>query len=189
MGLMLRAREALRIEYAQLHREMLSIVKRDCCVSAADDSTRRARWWRSRSNQPWTILDVRQVESRGRTFQANPRKYQSGQTDVTGGISRVGDAMVRAVLYEAAHIMLSRATRFSSLKRWAMDVATTRPEARQGRPRSQAGDRSASHVAGRSRLPLGQGGQRRRVTREEVFRGGARRLPFRRVPPPGRRIR
>jgi transposase len=26
---MLRAREALRIEYAQLHREMLSIVKRD----------------------------------------------------------------------------------------------------------------------------------------------------------------
>ena len=62
----------------------------------------------------------------GAHFGLTPRKYQSGQTDVTGGISRVGDAMVRAVLYEAAHIMLSRATRFSSLKRWAMDVAKRR---------------------------------------------------------------
>ncbi len=34
--------------------------------------------------------------------------------------------MVRATLYEAAHIMLSRAARFSSLKRWALDVASRR---------------------------------------------------------------
>ena len=34
--------------------------------------------------------------------------------------------MVRAVLYEAAHIMLSRAIGFSSLKRWATDVAKRR---------------------------------------------------------------
>jgi hypothetical protein len=30
--------------------------------------------------------------------------------------------MVRTALYEAAHIMLTRATRFSALKRWAVDV-------------------------------------------------------------------
>ena len=46
--------------------------------------------------------------------------------DVTGAISRVGDAMVRATLYEAANIVLSRVTRFSSLKRWALDVAKRR---------------------------------------------------------------
>src|SRR5260221_12805160 len=52
--------------------------------------------------------------------------YQSGETDVTGAISRVGDAMVRMTLYEAANVILSRVTRFSSLKRWALDVAKRR---------------------------------------------------------------
>ena len=45
---------------------------------------------------------------------------------MTGGIARVGDAMVRAMLYEAAHIMLVRATRFSALKAWALGVAKRR---------------------------------------------------------------
>jgi transposase len=62
----------------------------------------------------------------GAHFGLTPRKYQSGETDVTGAISRVGDAMVRTALYEAAHIMLGRVTRFSSLKRWALDVAKRR---------------------------------------------------------------
>ena len=55
-----------------------------------------------------------------------PRKYQSGETDITGAVSRVGDAMVRTALYEGAHIMLTRAVRFSALKRWAMEVAKRR---------------------------------------------------------------
>jgi transposase len=33
---------------------------------------------------------------------------------------------VRAALYEAAHIMLTRAVRFSALKHWAMAVAKRR---------------------------------------------------------------
>jgi transposase len=45
---------------------------------------------------------------------------------VTGGISRVGDAMVRTALYEAANVMLTRTSRFSSLKRWALEVAKRR---------------------------------------------------------------
>jgi transposase len=45
---------------------------------------------------------------------------------VTGAISKVGDAMVRTALFEAAHILLTRAVRFSSLKRWAMEVAKRR---------------------------------------------------------------
>ena len=62
----------------------------------------------------------------GAHFGLTPKKYQSGQTDVTGAISKVGDALVRTVLYEAAHIMLTRTVRFSGLKRWAMDVARRR---------------------------------------------------------------
>ena len=34
--------------------------------------------------------------------------------------------MVRCALYEAANVMLSRTTRFSALKRWALDVAKRR---------------------------------------------------------------
>lgn len=34
--------------------------------------------------------------------------------------------MVRTALFEAAHIMLTRATRFSSLKRWALEMAKRR---------------------------------------------------------------
>jgi transposase len=55
-----------------------------------------------------------------------PRRYQSGETDVIGGISRVGDEMVRTALYEAANVLLSRVTRFSALKRWGLEVAKRR---------------------------------------------------------------
>jgi len=59
-------------------------------------------------------------------FGLTPKRYQSGETDVTGGISRVGDAMVRTALYEAANVLLSRVTRFSALKRWGLEVAKRR---------------------------------------------------------------
>jgi transposase len=62
----------------------------------------------------------------GTHFGLTPKRYQSGETDVVGAIRKVGDAMVRTALFEAAHILLIRAARFSSLKRWAMDVAKRR---------------------------------------------------------------
>ena len=45
---------------------------------------------------------------------------------MTGGISRVGDEMVRTALYEAANVLLSGVTRFSALKRWGLEVAKRR---------------------------------------------------------------
>ena len=62
----------------------------------------------------------------GAHFGLTPKRYQSGETDVTGGISKVGDALVRTALYEAANVMLTRAGRFSSPKRWALEVAKRR---------------------------------------------------------------
>ena len=38
----------------------------------------------------------------------------------------VGDVMVRTALFEAANVMLSRVTRFSTLKAWALRVAKLR---------------------------------------------------------------
>jgi transposase len=38
-----------------------------------------------------------------------PRRYQSGEADYTGHISRGGDKLLRTYLYEAAGIILHRA--------------------------------------------------------------------------------
>lgn len=55
-----------------------------------------------------------------------PRRYQSGETDVMGRISRAGDGMVRAALHEAANSMLTRSLRMSALRAWALDVTRRR---------------------------------------------------------------
>jgi len=60
----------------------------------------------------------------GAHFGMTPKKYQSGETDYTGRISKIGDASVRTTLYEAAHIMLTKPVKgCSALKSWAMRIA------------------------------------------------------------------
>ncbi len=62
----------------------------------------------------------------GAHFGLTPKRHQSGEADVVGAITKVGDGAVRAVLHEAAHTMLTRSGRFSTLKRWAVEVAKRR---------------------------------------------------------------
>ncbi len=62
----------------------------------------------------------------GAAFGLTPSKYQSGEINRSGAISKCGDEMVRAMLYEAAHIMLVRSTRWSWLKAWAIKIAKKR---------------------------------------------------------------
>jgi transposase len=60
----------------------------------------------------------------GPHFGLTPKKYQSGEKDINGRISKIGDASVRAVLYEAANVILTRPIKgASSLKSWAMKLA------------------------------------------------------------------
>jgi transposase len=59
----------------------------------------------------------------GAHFGLTPKKYQSGETDVTGRISKIGDADARTVLYEAANVILTRPVKGSALKSWAMRLA------------------------------------------------------------------
>ena len=59
----------------------------------------------------------------GAHFGLTPRRYQSGETDVTGRISKTGDAGVRTALYEAANIILTRSVKGSALKSWAARLA------------------------------------------------------------------
>jgi transposase len=60
----------------------------------------------------------------GAHFGLTPKKYQSGQTDYTGRISKIGDAAVREALYQAANVMLTKPVKgCSQLKSWAMRIA------------------------------------------------------------------
>jgi transposase len=66
----------------------------------------------------------RSSKATGAHFGLTPKKYQSGQTDYTGRISKIGDASVREALYQAAHVMLTKPVKnCSALKSWAMRIA------------------------------------------------------------------
>ena len=62
----------------------------------------------------------------GAVFGLTPSKYQSGESDRMGGISKSGDAMMRTVLFEAAQSMLTRTIKWSWLKAWGMKIARHR---------------------------------------------------------------
>jgi transposase len=60
----------------------------------------------------------------GAHFGLTPKKYQSGNTDISGRISKIGDAAVREALYQAAHVMLTKPVKgCPQLKSWAMRIA------------------------------------------------------------------
>jgi transposase len=52
-----------------------------------------------------------------------PKRYQSGEVDYVGGISKCGDRRVRTLLYEAANVMLTRYKGQLKLKDWAFAIA------------------------------------------------------------------
>jgi transposase len=124
---MLAARAALRKEYSKLHKAMLAIVRKDeVCrrlMSAPGVGPLVSITFKTAIDDP---ARIRKSKGVGALLGLTPRKYQSGETDVTGGVSCVGDEMARTALYEAANAVLSRVTRFSALKRWGLDVAKRR---------------------------------------------------------------
>lgn len=52
-----------------------------------------------------------------------PRRYQSGEIDYSGRISKRGDGAMRTLLFEAANVLITRVRRFSPLKAWAVRLA------------------------------------------------------------------
>jgi transposase len=59
----------------------------------------------------------------GAHFGLTPRRYQSGETDRTGHISKQGDTLARQAFYEAANVLLTRTSRWSALKAWGLSIA------------------------------------------------------------------
>lgn len=62
----------------------------------------------------------------GAHFGLTPRRFQSGETDNAGRISRAGDGDVRAALYSAAHSLLTRTKGSCALKAWGLRLMRTK---------------------------------------------------------------
>ncbi len=127
IGALLTARAGLQAEFRRLHRRMPAIVRTDdICrrlMTVPGVGAQVALTFKTAIDDPARFRSSKAV---GAHFGLTPKKYQSGETDVTGAISKVGDAMVRTALYEAANVLLSRTTRFCTLKRWALEIAQRR---------------------------------------------------------------
>src|SRR5437870_2789574 len=124
---MLIVRRTLREQIVILHRRLLAIVRDDeVCrrlMTTPGVGPVVALTFRVTVDVPARFRNSKAVDA---VFGLTPSKYQSGESDRTGGISRCGDEMMRAMLYEAAHIMLVRSTKWSWLKAWAMKIARHR---------------------------------------------------------------
>ena len=62
----------------------------------------------------------------GAHFGLTPRRFQSGEMDWSGGISRAGDAGVRRAPYQAANVLIHHSRGWCALKSWAVRVAKRR---------------------------------------------------------------
>ena len=120
-------RRVLREQVAILHRRLLAVVR-------DDDVCRRlmtvpgvgpvvALTYRATVDVPARFRNSKAV---GAAFGLTPSRYQSGESDRSGRISRCGDEMTRMMLYEAAQSMLAHSAKWSWLKAWAMKIARHR---------------------------------------------------------------
>jgi len=120
-------RRVLREQIAVLHRRLLTLVRDDeVCrrlMTIPGVGPVVALTYRATVDVP---ARFRKSKSVGAVFGLTCSREQSGERDRPGAISRCGDEMMRAMLYEAAHSMLVRSTRWSWLKAWAMQIAKRR---------------------------------------------------------------
>jgi len=121
------ARRVLREQFSILHRRLLAIVRDDeVCrrlMTVPGVGPVVALTYRATVDVPARFRNSKAV---GAVFGLTPSKYQSGEINRTGAISKCGDEMMRVMLYEAAQIMLVRTAKWSWLKAWAMKIARHR---------------------------------------------------------------
>jgi transposase len=124
---LLTTRDGLRAQFSVLHRKVLALVQSDpvCTrlMSVPGVGPLVALTFQATIDQPQRFAKSKAV---GAHLGLTPRHYSSGETDYVGRISRCGDGLLRAVLYEAAHTLLTHTRSWSSLKAWGVRIAARR---------------------------------------------------------------
>ncbi len=123
--------ETMLKEFTRLTKQVLDVVREEkVCrrlMSVPGVGPITALAFRATIDRPDRFRRSRNV---GAHLGLTPSRYQSGETDIQGRVSRCGDELARTALYEAAHSLLTRSKKWSSLKAWGMSVARRRGMAR-----------------------------------------------------------
>lgn len=121
---LLDARGAMWLQLAKLQRLALAAARSDNAVrrmmTVPGVGALVALTFRATVDDPARFKKSTNV---GAHFGLTPRRYQSGQTDPIGSISKRGDELTRAMLYEAAIAILTRIPKNFELRLWGLRLA------------------------------------------------------------------
>lgn len=118
---MLEAWRSIRIRTAELGRQLAAVARQsDACrilMSIPGVGTVTAASFAAAVEDPSNFKKSRSV---GAWLGLTTRRYQSGEVDYDGHISRRGDRHLRGLLYEAATVILTRSSADSGLRTWGL---------------------------------------------------------------------
>ena len=117
----LEAWRSMRLRAAELGRQLIADARKsEACqllMSIPGVGTVTATSFTTAIEDPNNFKKSRSV---GAWLGLTTRRYQSGQVDYDGHISRRGDRHVRSLLYEAATVILTRSSAESGLRAWGL---------------------------------------------------------------------
>ena len=113
--------------------------------------------YRATVDQPQRFLHSRAV---GAHVGLTPKRYESGEVDYDGGVSKCGDALLRTMLYEAAHSLLTHSGKVVAEGLGHPGGSAARDTSRHRRGRQAPGRGSAPDVGRWQRVPLEEGQHR-----------------------------
>jgi transposase len=120
---MLQAWHDIRLQAAELNKQLVALAGQDercrLLMSVPGVGTVTATAFAAAVEGPENFRNSRAV---GAWVGLTPRRYQSGEVDHDGHISRRGDSQLRQLLYEAATVMLNRSSDASTLRSWALEL-------------------------------------------------------------------
>jgi transposase len=118
---LLEAWRALRGQAADLNRQLVAMARTNAScrllMSIPGVGTVNAVSYAAAIEEPQNFRNARAV---GAWLGLTTRRYQSGEVDYDGHISRRGDRHLRSLLYEAATVILTRAVTDSALRGWGL---------------------------------------------------------------------
>ena len=120
---MLQAWRDIRLRVAELCKQLVTMASEDrrcrLLTSIPGVGTVTATAFVAAVEDPANFRNSRAV---GAWIGLTTRRFQSGEVDHDGHISRRGDSHLRSLLYEAAAVILNRSSDTSTLRTWALDL-------------------------------------------------------------------
>lgn len=121
---LLKARDGMAAQEKALDRQCSAVVRRNAVckrlMTIPGVGVITALAFRAEIDDPARFRHSRDV---GVHLGLTPRKYASGEVDLSGRISKCGNGALRSLLFDASVVMLTRSKKWSRLKAWGVGLA------------------------------------------------------------------